>query len=72
MLLANCIDTPSVQSFYLVIIGCLQRGKGSDVTGLELIGGIRGKTTKNNIVFMAKFQDLQCLVCPKAVGLQVT
>jgi hypothetical protein len=67
MLLANCIDTSSVQSFYLVTIGCLKRGKGSDVTGLELVGGVRGKTTKNNVVLKAKLQDLQCLVCPEAI-----
>lgn len=68
MLLADCIYTSSVQSFHLVTIGYLQGSKGSDVTGLELVGGVRGKTTQNNVVFKAKFQDLQCLVCPKAIA----
>jgi hypothetical protein len=68
MLLANCIDTSSVQSFHLVTIGCLQRGEGPDVTGLELVGGVRGKTTKDDVVFKAKLQDFQSLVSPKAIA----
>jgi hypothetical protein len=68
MLLANCINTSLVQSFYLVTVGCLQRGKEPDVTGLELVGGVRGKTTKDNVVLKAKLQDFQGLMCPKAIA----
>jgi hypothetical protein len=57
MLLANILYATSVQTFYLVTIGCLQRGEGPDVTGLELVGGVRGKTTKDNVVRKAKLQD---------------
>lgn len=31
--------------FNLIAIGCLCGGKDSDVTGLELIGDVRGETT---------------------------
>ena len=68
MLLANCIDTSSVQSFRLVTIGCLQRSEGPDVTGLELVGSVRGKMTKDNVVLKAKLQDFQGLVSPKAIA----
>jgi hypothetical protein len=44
MFLADCIYTSSIQSLYLVAIGCLQGGKGSNVTRLELVGGARGET----------------------------
>jgi hypothetical protein len=59
---------PLVKAFYLVTVGYLQRGEGSDVTGLELVGGVRGKTTKDNVVRKAKLQDFQGLVCPKAIA----
>jgi len=44
MLLADYIYT-SIQSFDLVAIGCLQGREDSDVTGMELAGGMRGETT---------------------------
>jgi hypothetical protein len=68
MLLANILYSTSVQAFYLVTIGCLQRGKGSDIAGLELVRCVRGKTTQNDVVLKAKFQNLYRLVCPKAVA----
>ena len=45
MLLADYVYTSSIQSFNLVAIGYLQGGKRSNVTGLELVRGVRGKTT---------------------------
>ncbi len=68
MLLADCICASSIQPFNLVAIGCLQWGKDSDVTGLELVGGVGGETTQNDIVFKAILQDLERLVCPEAVA----
>ena len=70
MLLANCIDTSSVQSFHLVTIGCLQRGKGPDVTGLELVGGVGRDATQGDVVFKTELQDLKGFVCPEAIAYQ--
>ena len=70
MLLADYVYTSLIQSFNLVAIGCLQGGKRSNVTGLELVRGVRGKTTQENVVLKAKLQDLECLVCPEAVAYQ--
>jgi len=67
MLLADCICTSSIQSFNLVAIGYLQGGKDSDVTGLELVGGVRGETTQDDVVFKVILQDLERLVGPEAV-----
>jgi hypothetical protein len=60
MLLADCICTSSIQSFNLFAICGLQRAKDPNVTGLELIGGVRGYAAKDNMVFKR-------LVCPEAV-----
>jgi hypothetical protein len=57
ILFANCINTPLIQSFHPVTVGCLQRGEGPDVTRLELVGGVRGKKTKDNVLLKAKLQD---------------
>jgi len=45
MLLTDCICTSMKQPISLVIVGCLQGGKYSDVIGLELVGGVRGEAT---------------------------
>ena len=42
ILLANCVYTSSLHSFNLFSIGGFQRAEHCDVTGLELIGGVRG------------------------------
>ena len=67
MLLADCICTSSIQSFNLFAICGLQRAKDPDVTGLELMGGVRRYAAKNNMVFEAILQGLERLVCPEAV-----
>lgn len=67
MLLANAVYTSSIQSFNLVTIGCLQGHKDSDVTRLELVGGVGGETTQDNVVFKAKLQDFEGFVRPEAV-----
>ena len=70
MLLADYIYTSSIQSFNLVAIGCLQGGKNSDVTRLELVGGVRGETTEDDIIFETKLQDFECLMRSEAVTYQ--
>jgi len=55
MVLIDCICTSSIQPFNLVAIGCLQGGKDSNVTGLKLVGDVRGKTTQNYVVFETNF-----------------
>ncbi len=67
MLLADCIYTSSKQPISLVMVGFLQGGKHSNVTGLELIGGVRGEATQDDVVFETKLQGFEGLVCPKAV-----
>jgi len=45
MLLADCIRTSSKQPINLIAVEGLQGGKHSDVTGLQLVGGVRGEAT---------------------------
>jgi len=54
MLLADCIHTSSLESINLVAIGCLQWGKYCNITRLELVRGMRGKMTEDNIVIETK------------------
>ena len=65
MFLTDCICTSSKQSFSLVAIGCLQGCKDSDVTGLELMGGMKGQVTQSSIVFETELQDFEVLVRPE-------
>ena len=66
-MLADCIYTSSKQPISLVAISFLQGGKHSDVTGLELVGGVRGKATQDYVVFETKLQGFKGLVRPEAV-----
>jgi len=54
MLFADNINTSSMKSFNLATIGNLQRRKNSNVTGLELVGGMRRETAQKDIVCKAK------------------
>ena len=67
MFLADCICTSSVQSFNLVTISCLQWAKYSNVIGLELVGGVRGDTAQDDVVFKTVLQDFERLVRPETV-----
>ncbi len=49
------LPTVFIQPFNLVAIGCLQGGKDCNVTGLELVGDVRGETTQDYVVFETKF-----------------
>ncbi|KAH8725318.1 hypothetical protein GQ44DRAFT_227042 [Phaeosphaeriaceae sp. PMI808] len=68
MLFTHCVYASSVQSFNLIAIGRLQRRKGSDVTWLKLVGGVRRETTQDDVISKAKLQDLERLVSPKTVA----
>jgi len=70
MLLAYYVRTCSFQSFRQVAIGCLQWAKHCNVKGLELVRGVRGKSTQNNVVFETKFHNLEGLVRTEAVTYQ--
>jgi hypothetical protein len=67
MLLADCICTSSKQPISLVTVGCLQGYKHSDVAGLELVGGVRGEATQDNIVFETKLQGFEGLMRPETI-----
>jgi hypothetical protein len=54
--------------FGLFAIGSLQKAKDSNITGLELVGGMRGQPTKYNVVLKTKLQDLKGLVSSKAIS----
>jgi len=59
MLLADCSNASSFQTFDLVSIGALQWAKQCDVTGLELVGGVRRDAAQDDIVFETKLQDFE-------------
>ena len=50
------------------MIGCLQGGEDSDVTGLELVRGVRGETTQDYVVLEPKLQYFEGLVHPEAIA----
>jgi len=50
MLLADRVRTSLEQSFSLVTVFLLQAGKHADITGLQLVGGVRGEATQDNAV----------------------
>jgi hypothetical protein len=54
--------------FGLFAIGSLQKAKDSNITGLELMGGMRGQLTKYNVVLKTKLQDLKSLVSFEAIS----
>ena len=72
MLLTDCICTSLEQPLSLVAVGCLQGGKHSDVAGLELVGGVGGEATQDDIVFETKLLGFEGLVRRETVGSQIT
>lgn len=67
MLLTDCVCTSSIQSFNFFAICSLQWAKHSDVTGLELVGSMRGNTARDDVVLKAILHDLERLVSAEAV-----
>lgn len=63
----SCIHTSSKQPISLVAVGVFQGCKHSDVTGLQLVGDIRGEATQDNVVFETKLLGFEGLVGPKAI-----
>jgi len=67
MLLVDCVRLSSIQSFNLFAICRLQWTKDSEVTRLELIGGMRRNTIKDDIIFKTILYNFERLVRPEAV-----
>jgi hypothetical protein len=67
MLLPNCVYSSSLYTFDLFAVGSLQGPKDSNITGLELVRGMRGQPTKYNVVLKIKLQDLKGLVSSEAI-----
>jgi hypothetical protein len=67
MLLTNCICASPIQLFNLFTIRSFQWAKGSDVTGLELMGGVRRNTAEYDIILKTILQDFERLVRSEAV-----
>jgi hypothetical protein len=72
MLLADCVRTSVKQPFSLVAVDVLQAGKYADITGLQLVGGVRGEATQDDVVLETKLYGFEGLVRPEAVGSQIT
>jgi hypothetical protein len=62
MLLADGICTSLEQPLSLVAVEALQGGKQSDVAGLELVGGVGGEATVENVVCETKLLGFEALV----------
>jgi hypothetical protein len=59
MLLANSICAASIQLLNLLTICGLERPKHTDVARLQLTGGVRGQSTKDDITFEAESQGFE-------------
>jgi hypothetical protein len=67
MLLPNYVYSSSLYTIDLFAIGSLQGPEDSNITGLELVGGMRGQPTKYNVVLETKLQDLKGLLSSEAI-----
>ena len=68
MLLADCIYTSLLKSIHLVTIRGLEGCERCYITRLELVGGMRRETTKENIVLETELEDFEGFVRSKAVA----
>ena len=59
--------TTSAESINLVPICWLQGCEHCNIARMDLVRGVRRKTTQDDIVFKAKLQDLECLVRSEAI-----
>ena len=67
MFLANCIYISSISMYNFIAKGYPNRRKYSDVTGLEVVRDMGGKTLQGNVICKAKIWDFKRLMCPKAI-----
>jgi hypothetical protein len=67
MLLADRVRTSLEQSFSLIAVFVLQAGKHADITGLQLVGGVRGEVTEQDVVLETKHLGFEGLMAPEAV-----
>jgi hypothetical protein len=68
MLLADGICTSLEQALSLIAVVALQGAKQSDVTRLELMRGVRGEATVENVVCETKLLGFEALVRSEAVA----
>ena len=68
MLLADSVYTSPVQTLDFVAVGGLQRREDGDITGLELVGIVRGEAAETDVVSKAVFQDLERFMCAEAIA----
>ena len=67
MLLPNRVDSSTLHTFDLFAIGSLQGPEDSNITGLKLVGGMGGQSTKYNVVLKTELQDFKGLVSSEAI-----
>jgi len=68
MLLTDSFCTSPVQTLDFVAVGYLQRREHDDITGLELMGSVRGEAAESDVVSKAVLQDLEGFMRPEAVA----
>jgi hypothetical protein len=67
MLFSNRPRTTTEQPLNLFTVGCLQRPEHGNVTGLELVRGMRWQSTEDDVVLVAECHDIEGLVGSEAV-----
>jgi hypothetical protein len=67
MLFSNRPRATTEQPLNLLTVGCLQRSEHGNVTGLELVRGMRWQLTEDDVVLVAEGHDIKGLVGSEAV-----
>ena len=66
-MLADGICTSLEHALSLIAVVALQGAKQSDVAGLELVGGVGGEATQQDVVLETELLGFKGLVAPEAV-----
>ena len=67
MLFANLTDASSFQPFDFIAVGVLEWFEYRDITGLELVSGVRRKATQDNPILETKFQNFESVMGVEAI-----
>ena len=70
MLLPDRVRPSSVEPFDFFTISCLERAKNTNVARLELVGGVRGESTEDDIILVTELHQFEGLVCAKSIVYQ--
>ena len=67
-MLANGVYPSPFQTLNCIAIGCLQWSEDRDVARLELVRSVRREAAKTDVIGKAVLQNLERLVCAKAIA----